>query len=133
MSVVETRRRLERLHACAGRRSATVWWWTVGTGAALLLLVPVHMVAHHFVVDEVGGLRTYHQVLEYVSNPLILTVECLLLVAVTIHAMLGVRGVLFDFDLRPSRRRLVDLGLWALGAMTVLYGFVLLGVLAWRA
>jgi hypothetical protein len=46
-----------------------VWWWTVGTGAALLVLVTVHMVAHHFVVEEVGGLRTYQQVLEYVSNP----------------------------------------------------------------
>jgi succinate dehydrogenase hydrophobic anchor subunit len=91
------------------------------------------MVAHHFVVEEVGGLRTYQQVLEYVSNPLILTLECLLLVAVTIHAMLGVRSVLFDFDLAPHARRHVDLGLWVLGVTTAVYGFVLLGVLAWRA
>lgn len=133
MIVLETRRGPERLHAYADRKSTRVWWWTVGTGAALLVLVTAHMVAHHFVVDEVGGLRTYRQVLEYVSNPLILTLECLLLVAVTIHAMLGVRSVLFDFDLEPHARRLVDIGLWVLGVMTLVYGFVLLGVLAWRA
>jgi succinate dehydrogenase hydrophobic anchor subunit len=33
-----------------------------------------------------------------------------LLVAVTIHALLGVRSVLFDFDLAPHARRHVDLG-----------------------
>jgi succinate dehydrogenase membrane anchor subunit len=133
MGVLETHRPTERRHADVGTRSTMVWWWTVGTGAALLVLVTLHMVAHHFVVDEVGGLRTYHQVLEYVSNPLILTLECLLLVAVTIHAMLGVRSVLLDFDLEPHTRRLVDIMLWALGGMTVVYGLALLGVLAWRA
>jgi succinate dehydrogenase hydrophobic anchor subunit len=133
MSVLETRQRPERPPTYAGGKSTMVWWWTVGTGAALLVLVTVHMVAHHFVVEEVGGLRTYQQVLEYVSNPLILTLECLLLVAVTIHAMLGVRSVLFDFDLAPHVRPHVDLGLWVLGVTTVVYGFVLLGVLAWRA
>jgi succinate dehydrogenase hydrophobic anchor subunit len=133
MSVLETRCRPERPPTYAGGKSTMVWWWIVGTGAALLVLVTVHMVAHHFVVEEVGGLRTYQQVLEYVSNPLILTLECLLLVAVTIHAMLGVLSVLFDFDLEPHARRLVDVGLWVLGVMTVVYGFVLLGVLAWRA
>jgi succinate dehydrogenase hydrophobic anchor subunit len=133
MSVFETRRRPERPPTYAGGKSTMVWWWTVGTGAALLVLVTVHMVAHHFVVEEVGGLRTYQQVLEYVSNPLILSLECPLLVAVTIHAMLGVRSVLLDFDLEPHTRRLVDVGLWVLGVTTVVYGFVLLGVLAWRA
>ena len=110
-----------------------MWWLTVGSGAVLLLLLTVHMVAQHFVVDEVGGLRTYQQVLDYVSNPLILTLECLLLVVVTIHAMLGVRSVLFDFDLGPHARRLVDRGLTGVGALTVVYGFVLLAVLTWRA
>jgi succinate dehydrogenase hydrophobic anchor subunit len=133
MSVVEIRRRPERLHTHAGGKSTMVWWWTVGTGAALLVLVAVHMVAHHFVVEEIGGLRTYQQVLDYVSNPLMLTLECLLLVVVTIHAMLGVRSVLFDFDLTPHGRRRVDFALWVLGVMTVVYGFALLAVLAWRA
>jgi succinate dehydrogenase / fumarate reductase membrane anchor subunit len=114
----------------AGARS---WRWTAGTGVALLGLVTVHMVAHHFVVNEVGGLRTYGQVLAYIGNPVILVLESLLLVTVTAHAMLGLRSVLLDLNLAPPTRRLVDRGLVALGIMTVVYGFVLIGVLASRA
>ena len=91
------------------------------------------MVAHHFVVDEVGGLRTYRQVLEYIGNPIILVMECLLLVTVTAHAMLGLRSVLLDLNLSARTRRLVDRGLVALGVATLGYGFVLIGVLASRA
>jgi succinate dehydrogenase hydrophobic anchor subunit len=110
-----------------------VWWWTVGTGIALLVLLAVHMVANHFVVDEVGGLRTYHQVLEYISHPLILVTEGLFLVVVTTHAMLGLRSVLLDVDMGPRRRRRVDTGLWVLGSVTIAYGLGLLLTLASRA
>jgi succinate dehydrogenase hydrophobic anchor subunit len=116
-----------------GGRSARVWRWTVGTGVALLVLATVHMVAQHFVVEETGGLRTYHQVLEYLSNPVIFLVECGFLFAVTIHALLGVRGVLLDFSFGPRARRRIDAGLWALGTLTVVYGLVLLVTLATRA
>jgi succinate dehydrogenase hydrophobic anchor subunit len=99
----------------------------------LLVLVTVHMVAHHFVVNEVGGLRTYRQVLEYIGNPVILVIESLLLVTVTAHAMLGLRSVLLDLNLTTKARRVVDRGLVALGAATLVYGFALIGVLASRA
>ena len=132
MSVLETR---PASRGRAGRRegrSARVWWWTVGTGAALLLLVTVHMVAHHFVVDEIGGLRTYRQILAYIGNPVILTLECLLIVIVTIHAMLGLRSVLLDLNLGRLGRRRLDAALWTLGILTVVYGLALLGILASR-
>ncbi len=57
------------------------------------------MVAHHFVVERIGGLRTYDHVLEYIANPVIFVIESLFLVVVTIHAMLGLRSVLFDFGI----------------------------------
>jgi len=117
-----------RGHVPRGR----AWWWTVGTGAALLVLMCVHIVANHFVVDEVGGLRTYHQVLEYLSHPVIVVTESLLIVVVTIHAMLGVRGILLDFDMSARARRRVDRGLWALGGATIAYGLFLLLTLASR-
>jgi succinate dehydrogenase hydrophobic anchor subunit len=116
----------------AGPRSRS-WRWTAGTGVALLVLVTVHMVAHHFVVNEVGGLRTYRQVLEYIGNPVILVIESLLLVTVTAHAMLGLRSVLLDLNLTAQTRRVVDRGLVALGVATLVYGFALIGVLASRA
>jgi len=93
----------------------------------------VHMIANHFVVAEVGGLRTYHQVLEYISHPLILVTEGLFLVVVTTHAMLGLRSVLLDVDMGPRARRRVDTGLWVLGAVTIAYGLGLLLTLASRA
>lgn len=133
MAVVETRPGASGRPAPPGGRTTRVWWWTIGTGAALLVLATVHMVAHHFVVEEVGGLRTYAQVLDYISNPIILVIESLFLVSVTIHAMLGLRSVLFDFDLGQRARVRVDRGLVVLGALTVAYGFFLIGTLASRA
>ena len=118
--------------APSGSRTRS-WRWTAGTGVALLALVTVHMVAHHFVVHEVGGLRTYHQVLEYIGNPWIFTIESIFLVVVTIHAMLGLRSVLFDFGLSDNAKRWWNRGLVVLGVVTVAYGFMLIGVLASRA
>lgn len=114
-------------------RNARIWRLTAFSGLALLVLVTVHMVAHHFVVESTGGLRDYAAVLDYVSNPLIVAVESTFLVAVTLHAMLGLRGILLDLGPGARTRRLIDRGLFALGAATLLYGFVLIGVLASRA
>ncbi|MEX0651789.1 MAG: hypothetical protein WD186_07165, partial [Actinomycetota bacterium] len=75
------------------------WRWTAITGISLLVLVTIHMVAHHFVVDSIGGLRTYQHVLDYVSTPIIFVIEGVFLVVVTVHAMLGLRSVLLDFGL----------------------------------
>jgi succinate dehydrogenase hydrophobic anchor subunit len=114
-------------------RSAREWRFTALTGVALLVLVTVHMVAHHFVVNGVGGLRTYDQVLDYVANPWIFTIEGLFLLFVTAHAMLGLRSVLFDLDPSAALKRWIDRGLWTLGLLTVAYGYFLLGTLASRA
>jgi len=115
------------------RARSRTWAWTAGSGVALLVLVTIHMVAHHFVVESVGGLRTYADVLDYVANPVMLVIEGAFLVVVTIHAMLGLRSVLFDFGLSERWKRLADRGLWILGILTAAYGFLLLGVLASRA
>lgn len=120
-------------HASAPARTARAWRWTTGTGIALLALVGVHMIAHHFVVEEVGGLRTYRQVLAYVANPVIFVVESAFLIAVTAHALLGLRGVLLDLGPGPRARRRIDAALWALGIATVAYGLFLVGTLASRA
>jgi succinate dehydrogenase hydrophobic anchor subunit len=109
------------------------WRWTALTGVALLVLVTIHMVAHHFVVEEIGGLRTYRHVLDYIATPVIFVIEGAFLVVVTAHAMLGLRSVLLDLGVSERRRRLIDRGLIALGIVTVVYGFVLIGVLASRA
>lgn len=109
------------------------WRWTAITGVALLVLVTIHMVAHHFVVESIGGLRTYADVLDYIRTPVIFVIEGVFLVVVTVHAMLGLRSVLLDFGLTERWRHLLERSLVALGVVTIVYGFVLLGVLASRA
>lgn len=109
------------------------WRWTAITGVALLALVTIHMVAHHFVVDSIGGLRTYPDVLDYISTPIIVVLEGVFLVVVTAHAMLGLRSVLLDFGLSVRWRGRLERSLVVLGVVTVVYGFVLIGVLASRA
>ena len=114
-------------------RGSRSWRFTAITGLTVLVLVTVHMVAHHFVVESVGGLRSYQQVLEYIGNPLIFTIECFFLVTVTTHALIGLRSVLFDMGFGARARRRIDAGLWVLGIATVAYGFFLVGTLASRA
>ncbi|MBI3647401.1 MAG: hypothetical protein HY240_01345 [Actinobacteria bacterium] len=109
------------------------WRATALSGVAVLALVTVHMVAHHFVVQSVGGLRSYRQVLEYIGNPVIFVIESLFLVVVTWHAMLGLRSVLFDLGLSETSRRRASRALAGLGVATVAYGFALIGILASRS
>ena len=108
------------------------WGWLlqVVTGGALLVLVVVHLVAQHFVVQAPGGLRDYAQVLAYLGNPVMVVIESLFLVAVTWHAMLGVRSILLDLGLGDTGRRRVTAGATTLGALTLGYGFWMIAVLA---
>lgn len=114
-------------------RAAREWRATALTGVALIVLLTAHMIAHHFVVESVGGLRDYDQVLDYISHPVMFTVESLFLLFVTAHAMLGLRSVLYDLALGPTLQRWVDAGLVALGLATLAYGYFLIGTLASRA
>ncbi|HTX09168.1 MAG TPA: hypothetical protein VME22_11190 [Solirubrobacteraceae bacterium] len=114
-------------------RSALVWRWTAGSGIALVALATLHIVAQHFVVHQKGGLRTYNEVLGYVGNPVIFVLESCFVLAVTIHAMLGIRGILHDLDLGPRTARRLDVTLWVIGTLTVAYAMGLLITLAARS
>ena len=57
-------------------------------------------------------------------------IEALFLVAVTWHAMLGVRSILLDLGLGDVGRRRVGVGVTALGVLTLGYGFWMIIVLA---
>lgn len=121
------------LHTYQRGRSARLWYWTAGSGMALVLLATMHIVAQHFIVDQTGGLRTYAEVLTYISNPVIFVLEAGFLLAVTIHAVLGIRSILHDLDLNPRAARVLDRALWTLGSPTVLYGVALLVTPALRS
>lgn len=102
------------------KRSTLGWFWQAVTGIVLLLLLGAHFVAHHFIAE--GGLRDFSQVIAYLSNPIVLVLELAFLVSVTMHALLGVRSILFDLGLSARWERNVSRALTVLGALTVLYG-----------
>ena len=103
------------------------WFWQAFTGIGLVALVGLHMIAHHFAVK--GGIRDYADVVDYLRHPIIVASEFLLLVAVTSHALLGVRAIVFDLGLRERAERWIDRALAALGVLTVGYGMWLTWVI----
>jgi succinate dehydrogenase hydrophobic anchor subunit len=111
-------------------RPTFIWLAQVVSGVLLLVLMTVHMVAQHFVVD--GGLRTYQDVVAWVRNPVVFAVEALLLLTVTVHGIAGVHAVLLDLGLRGRTERIVERGLRGLAAVTVVYGLWLLTTIALR-
>ena len=115
------------------RRPRPTFAWTaqVVTGVLLLVLLTVHMVAQHFLVE--GGLRTYDQVIAWIRNPLVFAVEALLLVCVTWHGIAGVHAVLLDLGLRGRTERIVARILGDVMVATILYGLWLLYMLAFRS
>jgi succinate dehydrogenase hydrophobic anchor subunit len=102
------------------RDGGWTWLGQAVSGLLLLILLGLHMTAHHFVVE--GGLRTYQDVLSYLRNPLIVVLELIFLPVVSFHAMVGLRSVLFDLGLSASQERWVTRLVTALGVAMVIYG-----------
>ena len=114
------------------RERAGSWSWIFQafSGALLLILLGLHMVAQHFIVK--GGLRTYADVVTYISNPVLFVLEVMFLIVVTWHALLGVRAILFDLGLKPATERWVTVMLTAFGVAVVGYGVWLSATLVSR-
>ena len=104
------------------KRSGT-WIWQALTGVLLVILLSLHMIVHHFVVE--GGLRDYQQVLAYVGHPLIVAIEVAFLAVVTYHALVGVRAILFDLNLSERSKTWITRLLVVLGAALLAWGVFL--------
>lgn len=98
------------------------WGWLAQavSGILLVALVGLHWVAQHFLAA--GGLRTYAEVVAYLRQPIIFELEAAFLIAVTAHALLGVRAILLDLGLSPRTDRMLRWALLLVGAATVWYG-----------
>ena len=105
-------------------RPTFAWLAQVTSGVLLLVLLTVHMVAQHFVVE--GGLRTYADVVAWIRNPVVFAVEALLLICVTWHGVAGVHAVLLDLGLRGRTERIVAQVLLGVAVVTTMYGLWLL-------
>src|SRR5690606_28224030 len=113
------------------RRGTLTWIGQSVSGILLLGLLGLHMIAHHFIVE--GGLRNYEQVLDYVGNPVIVTIEVVFLTVGTYHARLGLRPVILDIGLMAKQEKTVTRVLTVLGLVIVVYGIFLALTLFSRA
>ena len=104
------------------RERASSWSWILQalTGALLIVLLGMHIVVQHFVVE--GGLRDYQQVVAYLSNPFVFLLEVAFLITVTWHALLGVRAIILDLGLTPATEHKLSTTLTVIGVMAVAYG-----------
>ena len=118
-------RALER--PATGSRGIPAFVVQVVTGAALLVLLTMHMIAQHFVVPT--GLRYYEDVIDWLKSPIVITVEVLFLTFVTYHALLGVRAILFDFGFSERTERRITGIFVVVGVATVVYGVALLAAI----
>jgi succinate dehydrogenase / fumarate reductase cytochrome b subunit len=93
------------------------------SGAALLGLVTLHLVAQHLVVPT--GLRYAEDVVDGLRSAPMLVMEIAVLAFVAYHAVAGVRVVLFDigFSVRTEARIVRLLSIAWIG--TVIYGIAL--------
>jgi succinate dehydrogenase hydrophobic anchor subunit len=110
-----------------GPRHAPAFFGQVVSGAALLVLLGMHMVAQHFVVPT--GLRDYAAVIDWLGSPVVLFLEVAFLVVVTYHAMVGVRAIILDFGFTARAARLITGALWVVGIVTIVYGVALLAAI----
>ena len=107
----------------ASHLAAWAWMTQAVTGVFLLVLLTLHMAAQHF--TGVDGVLSYTEVVAYLRNPFVFAVETLFSASVLLHALLGVRAVLFDLDLSALRQRQVNIGLTILGMAMFLWAFAL--------
>jgi succinate dehydrogenase hydrophobic anchor subunit len=119
MESTMTRRSLEEM-AAQRDRAGSLWLVQAFSGLFLVIILGLHMIAHHFVVE--GGLRDYQQVLDYVANPLVFGVEVLFVILATVHALLGVRAIALDTRPSVGAIRVINWALAVVGAVTIAYG-----------
>jgi succinate dehydrogenase / fumarate reductase membrane anchor subunit len=103
--------------------SRWLWMFQAVSGLALVLLLGLHWAAQHYLAS--GGLRSFAEVADYLRQPLALALELIFLMVVSGHALLGVRAILLDLGLHPRLQRSLDISLWLVGILTVLYGLQL--------
>jgi len=112
-------------------RSGGLWLTQVVTGVLLIVVLGLHLVAHHFIVE--GGLRDYDDIIAYLANPIVVALEVIFLVTVALHSMLGLRAIALDLNPGEATKRRINIVLAAVGTSMVLYGLWLTFTLTGRA
>jgi len=110
--------------------SAGVWFFKVASGGLIILVLFIHLVINHLIVE--GGLLKYADVVRYYQTWIVPIMEVFFLVFVVSHSLIGLRSVLLD--LHPSNQVLkwLNRGLVILGSIAIIYGTWLVIVIVGR-
>lgn len=103
------------------QETATAWLIKIATGPLLVILLLVHLIVNHY-TGSANGLMSYADVVRYFNNPWIVAMEITFLACVVTHSLLGLRAIILD--LHPSRKTMgiVDMLMWVVGIVSVVYG-----------
>ena len=104
------------------RAGESTWLWLIKilTGGLLVILLLVHLIVNHFVVE--GGLMTYANVVAYFQNPWIVFMEICFLATVVSHSLIALRSILLDMNPAPNVLNIINWVLGVVGVGAVVYG-----------
>jgi len=111
--------------------SAGVWFFKVASGGLIILVLFIHLVVNHLIVE--GGLLTYSDVVKYYQTWIVPVMEVFFLIFVVSHSLLGLRSILLDLHPGNTALKWMNRGLLLLGVIAIVYGIWLVFVIALRA
>lgn len=108
-----------------------VWPWLLQRVSAVFLLVLIlaHLWIEHFM--HLGVPITFFSVRARLVHGLFAVIDYGLLIVVVYHGLNGLRTVLLEIPFLPHRVRAVNLALWLLGIVTVVFGMDILATFLW--
>jgi succinate dehydrogenase hydrophobic anchor subunit len=109
-------------------KTAGTWLWLFQrvTAVLLIVLLGLHIYVTHFMDINPEEHITVAGVELRLDNFLYIVLDYSLLAVVLFHALNGARTVLLDFDMFYRRRKALDIGLVALGIVTMIWGIIVL-------
>jgi len=102
------------------------WAWLMQRVTAVLIIVflGTHIYLTHFASFDIE-LLDWTQVEARVQALPILLIDYGLLITAIFHGLNGLRMIAFDFISANGKRRLADVGFWALGIFSVIWGLAI--------
>lgn len=112
------------------REGAWLWMFKIFAGLMIVVLLAIHFVVNHLVAPT--GLLSYQDVIQYYQNPIIPIMEIIFLAFVVSHALVGMRGIILDLNPPDHLLRGIDLVLFLVGSIAIVYGIWLVMVIVSR-
>ena len=107
--------------------ATTHWFLQAASGTLLVFLLAIHLLVNHWAAPQ--GLLTYADVIRYYDIPGIAWMEAIFLAVVASHGLLGVHSLVLDLNLSPKITGILRRVLILVGAIAILYGIWLIGVI----